>query len=396
MNFLNYLPVSVLVIFVSCQTTDLHEKGTFGYDLQNLSLNETPVILTNDNAYVLISSEYQARVITSASNGLYSKSYGWIDYKTLDDNKDGHQKQSYGGEDRLWLGPLGSRFTMFYGGDEITGSNWQVPTLVDTVAFALIDKTSQSAKFQKRATIKNNIGTEFNIEITRQIDLLSKKDVEDELGINIPESITFVGFQSDNNITNLGTDWMPEKGLIAPWVLGMFPGQKGSVAIFPFVANESTPLNLQKYLNEFGEDRVQILDSTILFQTDGMYRSKIGLKPENTKPIMGHYNPINQVLTIITFSYDATGNFLSSTETGDTELFGGDVVNSYNNGADKGKPTFFELESAAPARVLTKGASISHVHATFHFEGDFTKLNEVSKAVLGFDLEVISKAFEGS
>ncbi len=390
MHMLNIWRLSAFVLIIGCQTDDQLKVGSFGFDLKQVEASEKPMVLTRGDAQLIISEAFQARVITSTSRGLQGTSYGWIDFKALEKNKNGETKYSYGGEDRLWLGPLGSRFSMFYGGNKIHGGNWQVPGLIDTAAFALVSKTAHSAQFEKAAIIKNNVGTSFDIRINRQIDLLSKDDIEGDLGTSIPSQLSYVGFQSYNEITNLGPDWNQENGLIAPWVLGMFPGQENSFAIFPFITSEEKPLAVQKYLNDFGEDRLQVLDSVLLFKTDGKFRSKIGLKSANTKPIIGSFDSKNNVLTIITFSYDASGDFLSSTESEAVDLFGGDVVNSYNNGIDdEGKATFYELESAAPARALATEASISHVHATYHFEGDFKKLNEISKAVLGFDLKGI-------
>jgi hypothetical protein len=76
--------------------------------------------------------------------------------------------------------------------------------------------------------------------------------------------------------------------------------------------------------------------------------------------------------------------------------FAGDVVNSYNDGppAPGAKPMgpFYELETSSPAAALAPGASLTHVHRTFHLEGEAADLDAVARRVLGVPLEGIRTA----
>ena len=61
----------------------------------------------------------------------------------------------------------------------------------------------------------------------------------------------------------------------------------------------------------------------------------------------------------------------------------GDVVNSYNDGppAPGAKPLgpFYELETSSPAAALGPGGSLTHVHRTFHFQGERAVLDALAR-----------------
>jgi hypothetical protein len=77
--------------------------------------------------------------------------------------------------------------------------------------------------------------------------------------------------------------------------------------------------------------------------------------------------------------------------------YGGDVANSYNDGppAPGALPLgpFYELESSSPAAKLAAGASLTHVHRTFHFRGPEAELDRVAKKALGVSIADIVAAF---
>jgi len=79
--------------------------------------------------------------------------------------------------------------------------------------------------------------------------------------------------------------------------------------------------------------------------------------------------------------------------------FGGDVVNSYNDGppAPGAKPLgpFYELESSSPAAALNPGETLTHVHTTIHFQGkDGADLDEIARKIFGVGIEEIANAFK--
>ena len=78
------------------------------------------------------------------------------------------------------------------------------------------------------------------------------------------------------------------------------------------------------------------------------------------------------------------------------EPYGGDVVNSYNDGppAPGAKPLgpFYELETSSPAAALAPRASLVHRHRTVHLVGDHARLDAAARATLGVGLDEIASA----
>ena len=84
------LLVIVTILVVGCNTSssnkktknktpaDLGGKGTYGYDVQFLSMYHDVVELKRGNAAILIVPDYQGRVMTSTCEGEGGFSFGWI------------------------------------------------------------------------------------------------------------------------------------------------------------------------------------------------------------------------------------------------------------------------------------------------------------------------------
>ena len=77
--------------------------------------------------------------------------------------------------------------------------------------------------------------------------------------------------------------------------------------------------------------------------------------------------------------------------------YGGDVVNSYNDGPPEpgARPLgpFYEIESSSPALELGPGESGVHVHRTAHFQGDEGVLDPIARAALGVGIAEIRARF---
>jgi hypothetical protein len=386
---LSVLFILVVICFNSCKEKVVYQNGTFGYDVDFLSQYQKPILLSNGNSKILLSADYQGRVLTSSANGLEGKSYGWINYNLIESQKLNETGNSFGGEDRFWLAPIGSKYSLFYNGKPITSHNWFIPKAIDSQPYNLVSQSDSTAGFQALLKIKNNVNTSFEIELERDVLLFSKASIQNQLQIKIPPEVKSVGFQSINTITNVGKDWSEENGLIAPWILGMFPGSDNSFAVFPFEVVTEDSLIVSTYLNDLDKYRLKKGDNAIYYMTDGKFRSKIGLKAWNARPIIGNYDSENKILTIINYFLNPKGRYLSCNEIEEAVLFGGDAVNCYNDEGSNGSASFFELESASEAKALKHGQSLTHKHATFHFEGSEADLNKISKELLGVSISNI-------
>jgi hypothetical protein len=78
--------------------------------------------------------------------------------------------------------------------------------------------------------------------------------------------------------------------------------------------------------------------------------------------------------------------------------YGGDVINSYNDGpVAPGQPSlggFYEVETSSPAAALAPGESIEHVHATLHVTGTAAALDALARKVLGVALTSLPAPYE--
>ena len=138
-------------------------------------------------------------------------------------------------------------------------------------------------------------------------------------------------------------------------------------------------------------------DGVLFFSGDGQYRSKIGLSPLRSKPILGSYDAGSRILTIVTYTKpEGAVDYVNSMWEIQADPFAGDVVNSYNDGPPEpgAKPLgpFYELETSSPAAALEPGESLEHVNRTFHFQGKEESLDQIAQNCLGVGLERIKSA----
>ena len=375
-------------------------KGTYAYDAEFLKKHTRQIIelkSKDGNAKVLLSADYQGRVMTSTAKGDSGTSYGWLNYDLLASGEKKKQFNPVGGEERFWIGPEGGQYSIYFqSNDSFTINNWQVPAIIDTITYDVIQADQKQAVYSKRASLTNYSGTKFDITIERKISLLGKKDIEEKLKSTIPGNIYFVGYETENSITNSGNnDWTKEKGLLSVWLLGMFTPTPQTTVIIPFYAHP----NARKYItdNYFGKipaERLQVKDSVLFFTCDGKLRSKIGLSPVIAKPIAGSFDFTNNVLTIVVPEIDKAGLYVNSKWEIQKEPYKGDVVNSYNdgpleNGSQLGP--FYEIESSSVAKELKKGEKQEYRQVTCHFQGNYDALQQLAKQLLGVDLNELKK-----
>src|ERR1700733_14529144 len=82
-------------------------KGTYGYDKAFLKNHLSSVVELQDdagNSKVLLSPDYQGRVMTTTAWGDSGTSFGWINYGLLSAKQKRAQFNPVGGEERFWIG----------------------------------------------------------------------------------------------------------------------------------------------------------------------------------------------------------------------------------------------------------------------------------------------------
>ena len=387
------------------QMNNSETKGNYGYDVEFFARKKIKTIELKDaesNASVLIIPEYQGRVMTSSVNGNEGTSFGWINYKFIEEGKLSSQFNPYGGEERLWLGPEGGPFSVYFRpGTEQVFANWVVPKEIDTEPFEVVEQTSVRVGFRKNFTLTNASGTTMKIGIERTVKLLDLNDTENALGMNLDKSLALVGYESVNTLFNSGQEaWNEKTGALSIWMLSMFNPSPSGLVFIPFKKgseNEKGTRVNDDYFGKVPAERLIIRDGILFFRTDGKYRSKIGITPQRALPFCGSYDPAKKVLTLLWYSSpEQPSRYVNSKWGSQDDPFSGDVVNSYNDGpVDDGSimGPFYEIESSSPAAMLQPGGKITHTQRIFHITGSEDKLSQITEKLFGQKLSDISSVF---
>lgn len=415
-KFQKFLVLIITISLFSCkmekpksdeqEKNNIEEQGnSFKADYDFLR-KYTDIVLLEDkqgNGKVAISPALQGRVMTTTANGWLGKSYGWINKKHFISGDTLKHINIYGGEERLWFGPEGGQYSIFFKkGTEFTLDNWFTPKLIDLEPFDLIEQTDKSAVFFKTASLTNYSGFTFNFNIERAVSILYKDEINNQLGIEIPKNISAVGYQTKNTLKNIGDQpWEKETGLLSIWLLGMLKHSPTTTVIIPYVSGEESklgPVVNDDYFGKVPSDRLKVSENAIYFKADGQQRGKIGVSPLRATDVMGSYDDVEGTLTIVKYNKPENENdYVNSKWEIQREPYKGDVVNSYNDGPPEPGVVplgpFYELETSSPAAALNIGNTITHEQYTFHFEGEKTELNTISMKILGVSLEVIGQIF---
>ncbi|HVV54244.1 MAG TPA: DUF6786 family protein, partial [Mucilaginibacter sp.] len=371
------------------------KKGTFGYDRDFLSGKDSIILLksNDDRSEVIVSPKYQGKVFTSTADGDTGKSFGWINYKAFGNKTDPHMN-AYGGEDRLWLGPEGGKFALFFKpGTKMEFANWHTPAPFDHEAWKLINNSNEQAILEKNMDLLNYAGTNLKLRVDRRISLLDRDSVEKTLNIKLDSTVKTVGIRTDNSVTNTGTNaWTTKTGAPCLWNLDMFTPSPGVVIVIPYRENAHGKVATTDYFGQIPPDRVIFKNGHVFFKADGKSRGKLGMPAARTRGVAGSYDAINNILTITLFDFDPKAIYLNQEWTPDKDPLQGDAVNAYNDGplADGTQMgPFYEIESVSPGAFLKPGATLSHQHYIFHFTGNKAELEKIALKILGVSLDYI-------
>jgi len=381
------------------------EKNTFGNDLEFLKKHTDVVVLSDatSDGQLAVLPKMQGRVMTSTAGGTGGLSFGWINRELVASGEFVEHINVFGGEDRFWIGPEGGQFSVFFkNGVPFDLEHWFTPAPVDTEPFELVSKSQNRAILKKDMQLENYSRTVFNLRVDREVRILGQGEAVTALGITPAKKVKIVAFESINKVTNTGTKaWEKETGLLSIWILGMFNPSPVTTITIPFKAGPEDKLGAtvnDAYFGKVPADRLVVKDGVLFFSGDGQYRSKIGLSPQRAKSMLGSYDAVNQVLTIVQYSKPRdVADYVNSMWELQDQPYKGDVVNSYNDGPPEpgAKPLgpFYELETSSPAAALKPGGTISHVHRTFHLQGSEADLDPIARATLGVTIDEIKSAF---
>ena len=375
-------------------------KGTYAFDKAFLQQHESNLIeLSSDDGTVkvLLSPQWQGRVMTSTSGGNTGLSYGWLNYDLLSAKGKKGQFNAVGGEERFWLGPEGGQYSIYFKkGDSFNIARWQVPAIIDTIGYEVSWANKSAATFTAKAKLTNYSGTNFDITINREISLLAKSELAKRLGIGITDSVNAVAYETNNSVTNTGSNnWTKQSGLLSIWLLGMFTPTPETFVIIPFqpVPNARS-LITDNYFGAMPAERLKVKDSVLFFTCDGKHRSKIGLSPLIAKSLAASYDFANNVLTVVLPEVHPDKAYVNSKWEIQQQPYKGDMINAYNDGPlEDGSQLgpFYEIESSSPALELKKGATGSYHQVTGHLQGSYPVMKQFVQQLLAVNLDELKR-----
>ena len=394
--------------------------AVFDDDIQFLKKHTDVVVLSDKagHAKVAVAPAWQGRVLTSTATGDSGISFGWINREFIASGKLVPHMNVFGGEDRIWLGPEGGQFSIFFPQDaKFELANWQTPAPLDTLPWKVVSQFPGRIRLATDFSVTNYSGTRYEVSIQRDITLLERgsawfqlsahgvaKDLGGEgLPDSPPDDLQIVGYDSDNQLRNDGKEsWKKETGLLSIWILGMFNPSPQTTIVIPIKSGPESELGPKVTSDYFGAvppERLKVTDKAIFFSADGTFRSKIGISPRRSRGVLGSYDAKNKVLTVVQFTQpEGVTDYVNSLWKIQDNPFGGDAANAYNDGppAPGAKPLgpFYEMESSSPAAALDPGKSIRHVHTTIHVTGPEKSLDAIARAEFGVSLSEIEAALK--
>jgi len=357
--------------------------------------------LVQESSRVLVCPDLAGRVMTSSCRGPRGLSFGWVNCKAFVAARDPHFT-NFGGEERLWLGPEGGQFSVFFAPKkEFTLENWYVPKCFNEDPYALLEAEDTELSMCKNMILTNWSGTRFNVTVERTIRILDREEIQSSLDLDLPDSADTVAFSSENLLINRASEQLKkETGLLSIWLLNMLHAGEKTFVVVPVRSDTeggTGPLVKDDYFGPVPSDRLIRRENLLLFRADAKYRSKIGVGPGRVRDRLGSVDLKEGILTVVTFSLGTEEDYVNSAWELQEEPYRGDVVNSYNDGPPPGEKegfgNFYELETSSPAKELEPGQSLAHTQTTYHFQADGEILADLAKKLLGIAPQEIAEAF---
>jgi len=403
----------ILIFFATCtggnkkldqktETMTTDSINQYRYNRDFLKKYTSVIELRNNSSAIALVPDWQGRVMTSTSEGDEGYSFGWINHNLIASGKIQPHINAFGGEERLWLGPEGGQFSIFFKkGSEFIYDQWQTPAFLDTDPFGVVSLTDSSALFAFDVETENYSGTNLRFRLEREVILLSNDAVRKQTGIDA-YGLNIVAYRSVNKIINRGDEkWTKETGLLSIWMLGMFNPSPSVIVAIPFKSGDEKAMGPAVNDNYFGKipaDRMKVSGNHIFFRAYGKSRGKIGLSPLRATGTMGSFDSANNILTLLICRMpEGKAEYVNSAWQIQDNPYSGDALNSYNDGPlEDGSQMgpFYELESSSPAAALKPGETLDHVQITMHLTGKRELLNNVALKVLGISLDEIENAFK--
>lgn len=377
------------------------DKNSFGEVVSFVNEHSKLLILKSPGgSEIAVWPAMQGRVLTSSAEGDAGRSFGWVNESLIASGKVQQHINAVGGEDRLWLGPEGGQYSIFFAPKApFDLDHWYTPAALDTEPFQIASETPTQVSFARELDLTNYSGTHFHVRIDRTVRLLDRHQIQADLHSELPDSVKVVGYESENTLTNVAPAAMQKStGVLSLWVLGQFRAAPKATIVLPVKEGPVDQLGKVVKTDYFGPvpaDRIEITPHAVFFRADAEYRSKLGLSPKRSEGVIGSYDPEHHLLTIVQFNQNPSAEYVNSSWEIQKQPYSGDVANCYNDGVPApGKPQlghFYELESSSPAEALAPHASVEHTQRTIHLVGNEADLDQLAVKILGVHLAQVDK-----
>ena len=236
---------------------------------------------------LIASAKYQGKVLTTTAG--QGHSFGYLNRGAFAKTDPDANINGYGGESRFWVGPEAGEASIFFApGAPLEDEYWDTPDAIDLEAWEKLDQTPLSVRFGKSMRVENRLGTTFDLQLQREVQLVSPG-----ASGTLPEGVSAVAYLLSDRITNVGTEtWTPATGTVCTWNLGMLPASDSVVVVAPIVsadtANARGAIHAREYFGEVPAERMSTLffsdgarrggqTGAVLFRGDGRERGKFGL-----------------------------------------------------------------------------------------------------------------------
>lgn len=328
-----------------------------------------------DGPLLVLTPGLSARVLGASIDGARDENLLWVD-KTIGDGSYWTQEPRYwnAGGLRTWLAPE----DLFFVNAEKDPDSWFVPAELDPRPFEVVSTSATDVVFKADIDLDANIGKTYHLTINRRIALL------DTPPLDFTANVEYMGIEQEHSFTSRMDDVV---GRDLPYIClwSLLQLKPSGTIVVPLRAGYDPQAAYREYFNPLG-DRLKISpNGAISVKIDGLYRSKIGVRPEAGGRGLAYLRDDGNgrgVLFVKMFEIDPNGIYVD--KPWGTESDYGDAIELYNDDGNMGG--FCEIECHGPAQQVARGETQSHLMRLHIFRGPIPELKSIGSTLLGSDL----------
>src|ERR1700733_13850303 len=127
-------------------------SNSFGSVTRSVDAASKLIVLSSSDKQklVAVSPAMQGRVLTSSAAGMSGRRYGWGNKELIGSRQEQKHFNAYGGEDRVWIGPEGGQYSVFFAPEApFDLAHWYTPAPVDTEPFQVVRQSQTAIELRK-------------------------------------------------------------------------------------------------------------------------------------------------------------------------------------------------------------------------------------------------------